>query len=255
MLMPYFELTIQGVSAPKELYTYVKSLQVKNTCHGANLCTLVLYDPDLIFVQGSYIVEQSLVKVKYGYNDSGTLHTRQFEGFVSLIDADFPQDGMPLVTVHCMDKSHIMNREEKTRTWEKQKISTVVEKIFRGYGFKVKIDDTGKTLDNIQQSNETDISFILKLADEVGGYVTYIEGETAYFVKRVGGSPVHNLVYRDTPYNLHSFRPRINKESKKLTLPVKDIDHKTLSITTTMKPSTSLTGLGNTKVNVSSSRK
>lgn len=254
MLVPYYKISIQGVSAPKELYTYVQSLKVNNTFHGASSCSIILDDPDMIFIQGSYITEKSLVKIVYGYKEGSKTYTRTFEGYVSVLDANFPEDGKPTVTVHCMDKSHIMNRKEKTRTWTKKKISDVVSSIFRSYGFKVKIDSTSKVLDSIEQSKQTDINFIIKLADEIG-YITYIDREMAYFVKRKSKSPSHTLKYRLNPYTLYSFRPRINKESKKLTLKERDIDTNTLTVKTTVNSSSVLTGLGSKKVSSSSSRK
>ena len=149
-----------------------------------------------------------------------------------------------------------MNRKYKTRSWENCTVSSVAEQIYREYGFKVKVTDSVKKLETIQQSNETDIAFITKLVDDIETkhFLTYVEGETAYFVERQAPSPSAQLNYRQSPYNLLSFNPRINKESKKEPYPQNDIDLKTLkTVSTVVNPT--VHNLGSKQVTNSATRK
>lgn len=272
VLVPYYNVYLNGKELDAKEYANVHNIKIKYTSIGSNTCTIQFSDPDMIYIEGSMIVESTPLKIVFGVNalvsdkqiTSDTKYKsalteaqeKVFEGYVSVIDANFPEDGLPSVTLHCMDKTHIMNRKEKKRTWENCTISSVVEKIAREYGFKVKIDDTKKKLEQIQQSGETDIEFITKLAKDVEDrvFLSYLDGETLYFVERKAPSPTRDLVYRQAPYNLYSFQPRINKESKKERLQGMTVNIQTLKIEpSSVSPTTN--DLGSVKVKNSSTRK
>ena len=252
VLRPHYKVFINGKELEPNYYQNINKIVIKETSLGCCRCTINLTDPDMLFIEGSMIVESTPIKVIIGLD----AQERVFEGYVSVLDASFPKDGTPVDTLHCMDKTHLMNRKYKTRTWQNCTVSSVAEQIYREYGFKVKITDSKNKLESIQQSNETDITFITKLVDDIEDkhFLTYVEGETAYFVERQAPSPSAQLNYRQSPYNLFSFSPRINKESKKEPYPMNDIDLKTLkTVSTVVNPT--VHKLGNTQVKNSATRK
>lgn len=252
VLVPQYKIYVNGKELDAIYYHNINRVVIKETSLGCCRCTIDLVDPDMLFIEGSMIVESTPIKVVIGMNNQ----ERTFEGYVSVLDAKFPKDGLPTATIHCMDKTHLMNRKYNTRTWENCTISSVAEQIYRQYGFKVKISDSKTKLESIQQSNETDISFVTKLVDDIEDkhFLTYVEGETAYFVERQAPSPSAQLNYRLPPYNLFSFSPRINKESKKEPYPKNDIDLKTLKVVSTVVNPT-VHNLGNKQVTNSATRK
>lgn len=233
LIMPFYRIFLNGKEIDQVLYANINKVTVKNTHHGASMSSLDVNDPDFIFIEGTLFVDSTPIKIEYGYTDGKMSEVATFDGYVSVIDCDFSEKGEPKVIIHCMDKSHLMNREEKTRTWQNRKYSDVVTEIFRSYGFKVQVDDTGEVIESIEQKDQTDIAFITGLANKIESdeYITYIDKETAYFVKRrLSGDAKEKLVYRETPYTLNSFRPRINKESKKIKRMQYDINLDTLKV-------------------------
>lgn len=256
---PHYTIYVKGKALKDKYYSYVNGISVKYTSIGSNICTISIQDPDFEFIEGTCIVESTPIKVVFGVDEvQGYIKKAQrtFEGYVSVIDCDFPESGLPTVTIHCMDKTHLMNRKKKTRTWQNTTASAVANKIFREYGFKTVIHDSKTKLESIEQSDVTDIEFVIKLAQDVEDkvFLTYIEGETAYFVERQAPKPKVDLVYRQAPYSLLSFRPRINKESKKEVHVNMEINLKTLKIEQSVVDPKAY-HLGNSKVQNSSSRK
>ena len=258
VIMPFYKIFINGKEIDANMYANINKVSVTNTHHGANRCSLSVNDPDFVFIEGSMITESTPVKIDYGFVDKkGQTFTQTFEGFVSVIDGDFPEDGLTNVTIHCMDKSHLMNRKEKTRTWQNRKISDVITEIYRSYGFKVQVEDTGKVLESIEQKDQTDISFITSLVDKIEEeeFISYIDGETAYLVRRrTSGEAKNTITYRQGDFGLLKFTPRINKESKKIRRMNYDINLQTLqvepiSVNPKYKP------LGGKQVNISSQRR
>lgn len=273
IVVPYYKIIISGKEIDKKLYNLVGDISIKETSKGSSTCTIRLTDPDMTFIQGSMIVESTPIKVVFGIKGvpktiysttdntlKGAIATgdqeRVFEGYVSVIDASFPKDGLPTVTLHCMDKTHLMNRKLKKRTWENTTESAVAEKIYREYGFKVQVTDSVKKKESIQQSDITDIAFITQLVDAIEDkhFITFIDGETAYFNERLAPVPKYQFNYRLAPYNLYSFSPRVNKESKKEPFKQMDVNLKTLKIEDTTV-SADVKNLGSIKVQNTSTRK
>ena len=66
-------------------------------------------------------------------------------------------------------------------------------------------------METITQSNESDIAFLTKLAEEED-YLVYVEDNTGYFVKKpTNPTSQATLVYKESPYDIISFSPRITK--------------------------------------------
>ena len=151
-----------------------------------------------------------------------------FEGYISVIDIDFPEIGSPTLTINCMDNTHLMNRVKKKKTWNNTTRARVAREIFQEYGFKAVIEDSGTVVDSINQSNETDINFLTKLADEeVEPFLVYVEGNTGYFVKKkILEKQQAILDYRDGQMNIISFSPTINKETKQVEVRSSDVNLK-----------------------------
>ena len=190
----------------------IEEIVYEENATGSDLLQIYIHDPDMKFMEDSILVEKAAVKFEAIYISTlGEKSTLSFKGYISIIDISITEDGVPQLALHCMDDTFLMDLTPKNRTWEKTKVSNVVSKIFKEYGFKTKIDATSKTVESIAQSNETDITFLTKLADEEN-YLVYVENGTGYFVKRpTKPTSQATLVYRETPYDIISFAPRITK--------------------------------------------
>jgi len=239
----YYEIYIRGIQFDDSKYQLVEEVTFEDNATGSDLLHIALKDPDYRFIEDDLIVEESPVNFAGGWRGD----TVSFEGFISVIDIDYPLHGVPTITLHCMDNSHIMNRKKKKRTWKNVKMSTVAESIFKEHGFIPIVDDTDKIEETISQSNTTDISFLIsKAKDQSSEFICYVEGNKGYFVKRkILDNPQDTLEYFSGNGKLLSFRPRINKESKQESVDRSNIDTQSGTIvkdTTTNKDDRELQG-------------
>lgn len=223
LLMPYYRVFIGGVEFNEFQYSMVSEITYEDTSTGSDVLTIRLNDPDFIFLNDNFFIEDVQIKFIGGYSHNNRV---MFEGWISIIDVDFPDTGSPRLTINCMDNSHVMNRVKKKRKWENTTRARIVAEIFREYGLKSVIEDSGKVEESISQNNETDINFILKLArEEIDTYLLYIEGTTGHYVKKkLVETPQYYFDYRDGKMNVINFSPRINKEVKQVESRSSDIN-------------------------------
>ena len=225
LLMPKYMLYINGKELDDFRYSMVEEITYEDSASGSDLLTLKINDPEFIFVNDKIFLEDNKVKFVGGFDSDLPL---KFEGYISLIDIDFPEDGTPSLTVHCMDNTHLMNRVKKKRTWNNTTKAKVVKQIFAEYGLKTVIEESGVVEDTISQSNTTDIQFIIELAsNEIEPYLVYVEGTTGYYVKKkILEKHQATFDYKQGDMNMLSFTPRINKEVKQVEVRYSDVNLK-----------------------------
>lgn len=222
--IPFYSICINGVEIDEYRMNMLESISYEDNSTGSDLLTLNFYDPDLVLLSDNIFVEECKVSFIGGWLKGDVV---RFDGFISVIDIDFPENGTPMITINCMDNTHVMNREKKKRTWENTKVSTIASQIFREYGFKAVVDDTGDIEENISQS-ETDIKFLIQQADDqYENFIVYVEGTTGYFIKKPNlGTPQATLQYRSGNGDLLSFSPRINKQTKQMKVDSAEVNTK-----------------------------
>lgn len=233
LLSAYYQLFINGKEIDEYRYTMIDSIDYEDNASGSDLLKITMSDPDLIILSDNIFVEEVRVHFKGGWYLGDIT---EFTGYISQIDVDFPDSGTPSIVINCMDNSYIMNTEKKQRTWENTRVSTVATQIFRENGLTPHVDTTPDTEDTISQ-NETDIKFLINLADQqVEQYIVYVEGTHGYFVKKpVIENPQKTVSYREEDGDLLSFQPSINKYTKqvKTTYSEVDQDNNTIYTSTT----------------------
>lgn len=205
-----YKIWINGAEMSSDRMEMVTDVVYEDNCTGSDLLTITISDPNLKFFGDNVILHGAKIKfeAKHSYSNSSST---TFSGYIDVIDIDFPSDGVPTMTINCMDESFNMDRTPKKRTWEKKKVSDIVSQIFGEYGLSKKIDATSTTEDSITQSNTTDMQFLTELAsNQDEDYLCFVKDKTGYFVKKDRGtSPQKTLKYRQDPYDIHSFSPRI----------------------------------------------
>lgn len=215
LLMPYYQIYIGGKELDDFRYSMIDNVIFEDNASGSDLLTIKVTDPDFIFINDDIFIEEKKVKFIGGYYGNSRV---MFEGYISVVDIDFPETGAPTLTINCMDNTHLMNRVKKKKTWSNTTRAKVAREIFQEYGFKTVIEDSGTVVETINQSSETDINFLISLAnEEVDPYLVYVEGNTGYFVKKkILEKQQAVLDYRDGQMNILSFSPTINKETKQV---------------------------------------
>lgn len=226
LLSFYWNIYINGNKLELNKKKCIESLEFEELCDGSDACTLTINDPDFLFIEDDIFVEEAKVSVNMGWH--GDTHTDHFDGYISAIDIDFPDNGFPVLSIFCLDKTHIMNREEKERSWDNVTRPEVVQKIAMEYGFKCVIESgyEFETEDTISQTGVTDIEFCENLAgEEREPFMCKLVDDTIYYVKKgILGTPSAKLYYGSYPYDIVSFKPQINKETKKEEVTKSDIN-------------------------------
>lgn len=242
---PYFELYIAGKKLSDSKLQFVEQVEYEDHATGSDICSVTIADPKYEFISDPKIAASSSFKLIGGYR----LKKREMiNGFISAVDYDFTEDNTPLVTIHAMDKTHKMDRIIKKRSWNKKSYYQVVQIIAREYGlgFKGKPNKQAKKIqDTVSQSGETDIQFLMDIADECE-MIVYVKGNTLYFTERnYSADPQTSLYYRQPPFTLIEFSPRLVQKDIPLEETDDDIDSKSgkkskgKATTTTPRKSTS----------------
>ena len=213
-----YDLWISGTQMGLDKKACINSIDIKETVEGSDVATIVITDPDFLYIEDDIFIEENTIKIKLGWDN--TTYRVEFEGYISAIDIEFESTGVPKLTLTCMDNTHKMNRKKKDATYSNCTSADVVKKIVQSYGYTCVVDDTYtfQVQETITQSKQTDIDFITQLAgNEVHPFTARLVGNTFYYVK-MGKleTPKMTLTYRNYPHEVISFSPRINKETKQV---------------------------------------
>lgn len=243
-----YDVWISGTKLDIDKKQCINSISIKETVEGADSATIEIQDPEFRYIDDNIFEEENKIKIQMGWDS--TTYRVKFEGYISAIDVNFNSDGIPKLTVTCMDKTHKMNRKKKDATYKNTTSASVVKKIVKSYGFSCKIDSSYsfEKQETITQSHQSDIEFITKLAgDEVHPFTARLVGNTFYYEK-MGKlkTPKMTLTYKNYPHEIISFNPKINKESKQ-------VEIKGSSINTSNKKVSTTTGTTKNNKNGSSS--
>lgn len=226
VLSCYWNVSINGKELDVDKRICIENIEINEQCDGSDTCTLTLNDPNFLFIEDNIFIEEATIQVTLGWNED--TYRIKFNGYISAIDISFPESGYPLLSIFCLDNSHLMNRKKKKRSWDNVTSADVIKKIAKEYGFKCVIEKGYKFTkeDTISQSNATDIEFCESLAgNERDPFMCKLIGSTLYYVKKgLLKEETSNLKYRKFPYDIISFNPRINKETRQEEITKADIN-------------------------------
>jgi phage protein D len=206
---PVYYLWINGKQLTDEQMAYVEEVVYEDHATGSDICSVTISDPKLEFISDPVIASRASFKLTGGYQ----LRQRtMLSGYISAVDYLFPEDNTPQLVIHAMDKSHLLDRTEVKKTFSNKSRLEVARSIAQanGYGFSGQGNKlSNKKEETLSQSYQTDMAYLISLADECE-MIVYLKDNTIYFHERnYGMSSSTNLVYRDNPFNLISFEPRL----------------------------------------------
>lgn len=204
----------------------INSIEFDELCDGSDTCTITITDPDFIFIEDNIFIDEAKVLVRFGFNDD--IDRKEFSGYISAIDISFPQEGSPTLTITCLDNSHLMNREKKNRSWDNVTRADVVRNIAAEYGYYPEIEPnyTFAPQDTISQSNQTDIEFLESLASqEREPFMCKVIGTRIVYKKKgLLQTPITSIGYKTYPFDVVSFTPQINKETRQEEITYYNVD-------------------------------
>ncbi len=215
----WYAISIRGENLDFKHRKSVTEIKIEEDVDAFDTCTITISDPDMEYISDDLYIEDVPMSIDIGFHN-GTPYKVNFYGYIASIDLNFPEEGIPTMELYCIDKSHLMNRVKNSRTWENCTNADVVKYFADNYGFKCYIEQgyTFKLEESISQSDQTDIEFLRNLANnEIQPFVCKVVGDTLYYVKKgLLSTPVRSLSYKKYPYEIKSFRPQINRETKEI---------------------------------------
>lgn len=230
-----YQVYIGGKEIPLATKECITSIEIKETVDGADSATINISDPEFLFIEDSIIVEDKKIKIKGNWANCTTQIT--FDGYISALDIDFGEDGIPKMVLTCMDHTHLANRKKKSKTWKNKTSADVVKAIAKSYGWKCVVESGYKfpKQESITQSDQSDADFLQSLAkDEIHPFTARLVGNTFYYVKKGNlGKSVMTLHYVEYPHQIVSLGLNINKERKQVEVDSSKTTAKNKKTTTT----------------------
>lgn len=235
LFVPIYDVWVKGTKLNQDKKKCIDSVSIAETVDGADTCNLIISDPEFLFIEDNIFLEKSSLKVEMGFE--GCTTRQKFEGYISAVDLSFPSDGIPQLNIVGMDKTHLMNRKKKNKTWSNTTSAKIVQSIAKEYGFKCVVESgySFTKKESISQSKQTDADFLQKLAkDEIYPFTCRLVGDTIYYVKKGKiSSSVMTLHYLEYPHEIIDFSPQINTETRQEDTGTSSVsDNKTTTKTT-----------------------
>jgi uncharacterized protein len=106
-----------------------------------------------------------------------------FEGRIMALEAQYPRDGGPRLTVLSEDRFQEFRMTRRTRAFVNMSDGDVIRQLAREHGVQSSVDISGSTHSTIAQVNQSDLAFIRERARTVGAEV-WMDGSTLYAKSR-----------------------------------------------------------------------
>jgi phage protein D len=167
----YYGITVDGDGANYDLSDDISALTVDQQEGKPDHLTIELKDPFKVFAHA--LQEGMNVLVDLGASDD---HSVVFRGRIYRVDGTFPKDDTPTVKIEAYDASMKMGLRKRNRAFTGMKLSDVVKKVAGCHFANVNVAINGDPTfppNGIRQDDETDLGFLLRLANAYG-CVTYV---------------------------------------------------------------------------------
>ncbi len=203
-----YTILVDGAEIDPQLSARVHEVRVMSYLRLPDVCTLTASFPKGEEGRPEPIDEHPFdvgkpLEIRLGARDQLTT-TSLFKGDIVTLEPHFSGGSVELL-VRGFDRSHVLSRSRKVRTFQNQTSSDIVEKIVAEAGLQVDCESSGEPHEFMQQDNETDWDFIWRLAERVG-FEFVVEQGVAKFRKPGQGEAIE----LEWPTALHSFSPRLS---------------------------------------------
>lgn len=148
----------------------------------------------------------STVEIALGYGDASKLKC-MIQGIVTEIGTSFSAGSTPELSISGVDGLYPLTVGKNTRHWEDEPDSFAVEDIARFAHLGTDVDPTSPVLARIDQTNESDMSFLERLADRHAATFYERNGKLRFGPRRRKAAAVAELTWGE---GLLSFSPEAN---------------------------------------------
>lgn len=217
------QLSIDGRQLSADELEFLISVSLDEDSDKSDELTLVFWDPDLTR-QARYLEDQ-VVAFSGGWR--GDI-VKMFYGTIATVEIDGPEDGVPKLTLKCLDMGVAMSADTEPRSWANMKDSDIAKSIAQSGSLIPVVQDTDKVYEQVvKPKGQSDMQFLQNRAESIG-YECFISGVELHFHEKghAEGSAT-KLEYRQGEHNLLSFNVRHNKGAKQLEVTTSDVDPET----------------------------
>jgi phage protein D len=233
-------------SSSEDITPWVNAVSLVEDDRQADNVTITIPDPRMIYADALF--EGSYVEVDLGYADEGQ-HALMLRAIITKVELNYPENGVPTLSLKGEDKSILMGLEEKRKLWRNRAVSDIVRTIGQEHGFpqvEVQLDPDPNIRTQINQDGKTDLAFLQELAQTYHAkcFVELNEAgeEVLYFIPERRIIRLHRpetlaLQYRNGPHsNLISFSPSFDSSYIDRRKQMSDVDNQGNNIQSRQPP-------------------
>jgi uncharacterized protein involved in type VI secretion and phage assembly len=197
-----YSVLVDGSELSQEQNDRLKEIRVVDYLRLPDVCTIEASYPRGDGVDTQPFEIGKPIEVRLGAVSERVPRTL-FKGEVVTLEPTFGAGGCS-VTMRAYDRSHVLHRSRRVRTFQNQTTSDIVQKVVTAAGLVAKCEASGEPHEFVQQDNETDWDFIWRLTDRAG-LEFVIDGEVGE-LRKPSAEGALDLHWPDT---LRSFSPRV----------------------------------------------
>jgi uncharacterized protein involved in type VI secretion and phage assembly len=199
-------IKVAGTRLDQEHMDAVEKIEVRNFVGLPDMATIRMADPEGRNIANPPLFIGDEIEISLG-DISATNPSPVFTGEVVTFEPEFTT-AAATISVRAYDKSHRLHRNRRSATFQDMTLSDVVQKVVQENGLQAgTIDATATVHPFLQQSMESDLDFINRLAALENCEFGVSDGRAFLQVRRNGGGSVPTLSWRE---NLKSFKPRMS---------------------------------------------
>jgi uncharacterized protein involved in type VI secretion and phage assembly len=199
-------IKVAGQRLDPEDMNHVEKIEVRNYVGLPDMATIRLADPEGRHVADPPFFIGDEIEIMLGDLEAPN-PSPVFTGEVVTFEPEFTT-AAATISVRAYDKSHRLHRNRRSATFQDMTLSDVVKKVIGENGLQTgTVDSTTTVHPFLQQSMESDLDFINRLAALENCEFGFTEGKACLTSRRNGGGTVPKLSWRE---NVKSFKPRMS---------------------------------------------
>jgi uncharacterized protein involved in type VI secretion and phage assembly len=196
---------IKGTALGAADMALVEKIEVRNYRGLPDMATIRMADPEGTRVAAPPFEIGDAVEIKLGGLDAAQ-PASIFKGEIVAYEPEFTSSAA-ILAFRAMDRSHRLQRGRKSRTFQKMSASDIVRKVVGEHGLSAKVESTSVVYDFLQQSMESDLDLLNRLAASANCEFG-VTDSTAFL--RKDGSAAGPTPLAEWRQNVTSFKPRMS---------------------------------------------
>jgi phage protein D len=239
---------INGNALTAEYSDRILEVTVRHSLRKPDSCVVRISDPQGKEVESNPFQLGREIDVLAGARTDNGTYTTIFKGQITAVQPEFGQQGC-VVGIQAYDKAIALYQDVRTKTFQNQTATDIVESVLKKYDLRVgTMDPTGLVYDFMQQASKTDAEFIWSLARK-HDFEFLVSGNVAHF--RKAGTTKDRPVELKWQEKLRSFKPRVSGMQQPQQVTVRHLNPETnqvIEATATAGELSSTPGIGRSEV-------